>query len=268
MYHGCNLVSKGIALAMKKLLILALLVSFWQAARGSEARYTVVTVDPARDDLRIFLADESGQAFKRFSRLAHWLSGHELQLAFATNAGMYHHDFRPVGLLVQDGKELAPLNLAGGYGNFFLKPNGVFLVSGAGAQVVESGEYPALAKGVRLATQSGPLLLRKGVMHPAFLADASSRHIRNGVGIVDGKALFVISEQPVTLYEFAAYFRDLKCQDALYLDGSISSLYSLALGRNDERARLGPILGVVREAKAKAASGAGQGNGGRTTIAK
>ncbi len=235
---------------MKKLLILALLMSFWQAARGAETRYTVVTVDLAREDLRIFLADDAGQPFKRFFRLANWLAQRDLHLEFAVNAGMYHHDFSPVGLLVQDGKELAPLNRDAGFGNFFLKPNGVFLVTAAGPQVVESGEYPALAKGVRLATQSGPLLLRKGVMHPAFLADATSRHIRNGVGIVDGKAVFVMSEQPVTLYEFAAYFRDqLKCQDALYLDGSISSLYSQALGRNDQRGQLGPILGVVSKQK-------------------
>jgi uncharacterized protein YigE (DUF2233 family) len=70
------------------------------------------------------------------------------------------------------------------------------------------------------------------------------------VGIVDGKAVFVMSEQPVTFHEFAAYFRDqLKCQDALYLDGSISSLYSHSLGRNDQRGQLGPILGVVRKQK-------------------
>lgn len=250
MYHGSNLLSKAIFPAMKKLLILALLMSVWHGARGADARYTVVTVDPAREDLRLFLADQAGQPFKRFPKLAEWLARRDLELVFAVNAGMYHHDFSPVGLLVQDGKEVAPLNLAAGYGNFFLKPNGVFMVTAAGPQVVETREYPALAEGVRLATQSGPLLLRKGVMHPAFLPDATSRHIRNGVGIVDGKAVFVMSEQPVTFYEFAAYFRDqLKCQDALYLDGSISSLYSRVLGRSDERAQLGPILGVVRKLK-------------------
>ncbi len=233
---------------MKRLLICLLLCALLPSVRAAEARYTVVTVDPAREDLRLFLADEAGQAFKSFRRLSAWLAGRERELVFAVNAGMYHHDFTPVGLLVQDGKQIAPLNLADGVGNFFMKPNGVFLVSAAGPQVISAAEYPALGHGVRLATQSGPLLLRRGVIHPAFLADATSRHIRNGVGIVDGKAVFVISEQPVTFHEFAIYFRDtLGCQDALYLDGSISSLYSATLGRHDERARLGPILAVVRK---------------------
>lgn len=233
---------------MKKLLLCLLLLCAGQLAGAAPARYTVVTVDPAREDLRIFLDDDAGEKFHRFSRLDAWLAGRGERLAFGVNAGMYHPDFNPVGLLVQDGKQITPLNLAGGVGNFFMRPNGVFLVGAGGPMVVEASEYPALARGVRLATQSGPLLLRRGVIHPAFLPDASSRYIRNGVGIADGKAVFVISETPVTFHQFASYFRDvLGCKDALYLDGSISSMYSQALGRNDEGARLGPILGVVRQ---------------------
>jgi len=41
-------------------------------------------------------------------------------------------------------------------------------------------------------------------------------------------------------------FRDrLKCPDALYLDGSVSSLFVRSLGRDDERSSLGPIIGVT-----------------------
>ena len=166
---------------------------------------------------------------------------------FAVNAGMYHEDFSPVGLFVRDGREESPLNLADGVGNFFRKPNGVFLVSDAGPRVVEASEYPALAKsGVRLATQSGPLLLRHGVLHPALIPNSDSRKIRNGVGVSGHTAIFVLSETPVNFYDFALYFRDvLHCRDALYLDGTVSALYSKALRRNDFVRELGPILGVV-----------------------
>jgi uncharacterized protein YigE (DUF2233 family) len=113
--------------------------------------------------------------------------------------------------------------------------------------VVESSEFPALRGKVQLATQSGPLLLRNGVMHPAFRANATSRHIRNGVGVVGNKVIFVISNEPVTFYELAAFFRDeLKCRDALYLDGAISRMYSEQLKRHDGGADLGPMLGVLR----------------------
>ncbi|HWW75743.1 MAG TPA: phosphodiester glycosidase family protein, partial [Pyrinomonadaceae bacterium] len=99
----------------------------------------------------------------------------------------------------------------------------------------------------RLATQSGPLLVRHGAIHPAFDAASTSRLLRNGVGVSGDTVLFVISERPVNFYELAAYFRDeLHCTDALYLDGVVSSLYSADLQRDDSKVDLGPIIGVVR----------------------
>ena len=234
----------------RRLLIVAFFVglaagSAW-AAPDQDARFTVTTVDPAHQRLELFLNDDAGRPLHDFSRLAAWLKGRDKRLSFAVNAGMYHADFAPVGLLVQDGKQIAPLNLDDGIGNFFLKPNGVFLVTKNGPKVVEASEYPLLGKGARLATQSGPLLLRNGVIHPAFIPESASRFIRNGVGVAGGKVIFVISNHPVTFHELAVFFRDnLHCKDALYLDGSVSSLYSTALGRNDAAARLGPMLGVV-----------------------
>ncbi|HWT20036.1 MAG TPA: phosphodiester glycosidase family protein [Variovorax sp.] len=217
------------------------------ATAADEARYTVVEIDLRTERLELFLRDDAGAPFKRLDHLEAWLAARNRQLVFAMNAGMYHADFSPVGLLVQEGREVSPLNLSAGAGNFFLKPNGVFLVSDAGPRVVESSEYPALSKeGVRLATQSGPLLLRRGVVHPAFIPDSDSRKIRNGVGVSGPKAIFVISEQPVNFYEFALYFHDvLHCRDALYLDGTVSALHSPALGRSDFTRALGPILGVA-----------------------
>lgn len=236
---------------MRKLLLLLALclagAASLASAAAAEPRYTVVKIDLRKERLELFLRDDAGVEFKRLDRLEAWLAARNRQLVFAMNAGMYHADFSPVGLLVQEGREVAPLNLAAGTGNFFLKPNGVFLVSDAGPRVVESSEYAALPKqGVRLATQSGPLLLRRGVVHPAFIPDSDSRKIRNGVGVSGHTAIFVISEQPVNFYEFALYFRDvLHCRDALYLDGTVSALHSAALGRSDFTRELGPILGVA-----------------------
>lgn len=232
---------------MPRLLLSILLLLLAGGALAATDRYTVVTIDTAKEELQLFLHDEAGKPFHSFKRLDAWLSGQGKRLAFATNAGMYHPDFRPVGLLVIDGKEVAPLNLDAGFGNFFLKPNGVFLIGPAGPKVIESSEYPALAKGVRIATQSGPLMVRDGVIHPAFKPESNSRHFRNGVGVIGSKALFVISDVPVTFHEFAVYMRDtLGCRDALYFDGSISSLYDPSLRRHDAHGVLGPIIGTTR----------------------
>jgi len=61
------------------------------------------------------------------------------------------------------------------------------------------------------------------------------------------EAVFVITASAVTFYEFAGYFLNrLRCAEALYLDGSISSLYAPQLGRADHWFNVGPIIGVVR----------------------
>lgn len=227
------------------LAILLLLVSL--LCQAADPRFTVITVDTEHEELQLFLRDEAGKGYRRFEHLKNSLAARNKQLLFAMNAGMYHADYSPVGLFVQNGEQVYALNLSSNWGNFFLKPNGVFLLSKSGPQVVESSEYPALAKDVLLATQSGPLLLRNGVIHPAFKPDSNSRLKRNGVGVIGSKAIFVISEQPVNFYEMAIFFRDtLHCQDALYLDGSISGIYSVELNRNDVTVDLGPIIGVVR----------------------
>ena len=230
---------------MRKILSILLLCALGRAAHA-EPRFTVVTVDPAREQIALFLGDEAGVPFKGFKKLAAWLATRSQAMTFAMNGGMYHADFSPVGLLVQNGKQLAPLNLADGKGNFFLKPNGVFLLAAAGPMVIAASEYPNLKHPAFLATQSGPLLLRHGKIHPGFNPNSLSRHIRNGVGVLDGKALFVISEEPVTFHEMATFFRDtLKCRDALYLDGAVSALHLPSQGRSDNRGVLGPIIAVL-----------------------
>ena len=163
------------------------------------------------------------------------------------NAGMFQRDYSPVGLFIAGGKELAPLNTNSGYGNFFMKPNGIFVMTDTGPRVVETSEYARLKGRIVLATQSGPLLVHSGKIHPDFKVNSTSRVIRNGVGISDaGKVVFAISEEPVNLHEFSALFRNvLSCPNALYLDGVISSLHAPALKRSDKKTEIGPIIAVV-----------------------
>jgi uncharacterized protein YigE (DUF2233 family) len=231
---------------MKKLLAILALLLLCAAGRADERPFTVVRVDLASQNLELFLKDEQGIPFNQFDRLQSWLATKHRRLLFAMNAGMYHADFSPVGLFVSNGKQESPLNLATGEGNFFLMPNGVFLVSKSGPRVIESSEYATTKESVRLATQSGPLLVRNGVIHPAFNPQSTSRLIRNGVGVSGNRVFFVMSDRPVTFYEFAQFFRDsLGCPDALYLDGVISGMFSTDLNRRDSTRNLGPIIAIV-----------------------
>lgn len=207
---------------------------------------------PRSEPLEIYLQDERGQAFASFDALSQWLAARGQRLRWAMNAGMYHRDMSPVGWLVSGAhgrvETLAPLNNDAGPGNFFLLPNGVFVLSKGGtAAVLPTADAPGWREPVVLATQSGPLLVHRGQLHPALLPASTSRLIRNGVGVTaGGDVRFVISDEPVNFHEFARLFRDgLKCPDALYLDGNISSLYAPQLRRHDKHAAMGPILAVV-----------------------
>jgi uncharacterized protein YigE (DUF2233 family) len=207
---------------------------------------TVCRVNVRKERLQLFLRDDTGQPIKRFERLAALLQTRGQKLVFAMNAGMYHADFSPVGLFVSNGKQLSPLNTGQAEGNFFLKPNGVFVITERGAQVVETSEFPGIRDQVFLATQSGPMLVHHGKLHPAFKLDSDSRLFRNGVcAPTPDEAVFVNSEAPLNFYEFASFFRDtLRCTEALFLDGTINSLHSTELKRSDFRMDLGPIIGV------------------------
>ena len=163
------------------------------------------------------------------------------------NGGMYHEDRSPVGLYVENGQELKRANTASGPGNFHLKPNGVFFVKGNTAGVTETSRYLKQRLRPDFATQSGPMLVINGQIHPKISEEGTSRKIRNGVGMRDRHtAVFAISSRPVTFGAFARLFRDeLGCENALFLDGSVSSLYAPSLNRSDGWLPMGPMIGAL-----------------------
>ncbi|MDX2307417.1 MAG: phosphodiester glycosidase family protein [Hyphomicrobium sp.] len=222
--------------------------------------YTICRFDAATDRIRVFHGNPNGTPYRTFDRLATALRTSGETLVFAMNGGMYQDDRRPVGLLVIDGREIAPLNRSAWIGNFYLKPNGVFFVSDGRAGALETDAFREQRLAPQFATQSGPMLVIDGKLHPRFLVDATSRNIRNGVGVsADGReVVFAISTTPVTFHEFGSLFRDaLKTPNALYLDGSISRLYAPGIGRNDGGEDMGPIVGVVATPAEQPASSKG-----------
>ena len=208
-------------------------------------RYRVCRIDLGQYEVRLVWRGPDGRPLASLWRLPERLDARPVLLAM--NAGMFRPDLSPAGLYIEGGVRLRQLNTADGPGNFHLKPNGVLLLGPDGARILETGDYAQAQPPAEYATQSGPMLVIDGALHPALLADSRSRYQRNGACAPDPQTLLLaITEQPVTLHAFARLFRDaLGCDAALYLDGSVSSLFDPAIGRRDFQRLLGPMIVVL-----------------------
>lgn len=210
-----------------------------------DTSFTVCDADPAKEDIRLFLNNDEGSPLGTFSNLAEAVAPRGL--VWAMNAGMYHSDRSPVGLYVEEGRVGGPLVTREGPGNFGLLPNGVLCLAGGRAEIIESREFKEREPDCRFATQSGPMLVIDGQLHPRFIEGSDSLNIRNGVGVTaSGKFFAAISNQRVNFHQFARFFRDvLQTPNALFMDGRISRLYAPGLNRHDLGFPMGPLLGVV-----------------------
>ncbi|MEP4932819.1 phosphodiester glycosidase family protein [Haloferula sp.] len=197
-----------------------------EAIEHAGAKFRVVRLDPAKVELA--WRGDDGKPYETFDRVQKAYASEGKKVGFLMNAGIFEPGLIPSGLYVEKGKELRPLNLKDGKGNFFLKPNGVFMIDKGGkARVVESKSRLVQTQSAEFAVQSGPLLLMDGKRHPAFRNGSPNLKHRNGVGI-DGKGRIVFAmtdkRQDVVFWDFAGLFLKLGCKDALFLDGDISQM--------------------------------------------
>jgi uncharacterized protein YigE (DUF2233 family) len=212
--------------------------------------FDTCTVDLTSAPLKCYFRDDDGRRLGSLLKLKQYLESKSSNLIFATNAGMYSPNGNSVGLLIAGGKRMSHVDLKSGTGNFYLKPNGVFLVSRGRALITESSKFedPADVGSVAIATQSGPLLVLDGVIHPAFQQNSENRCIRSGVGLISPtKVVFAISDGPVNFYEFGLLFKErFKCSDALYLDGVVSRMFLPALKRYDSDGDFAGLIGIAK----------------------
>ncbi|WP_245892313.1 phosphodiester glycosidase family protein [Novosphingobium guangzhouense] len=225
-----------------------------ESATFDGASFTHCVATPGRHTIHTILGPKGGAPYRSLSQLAVDRPSKSHEVAFAMNGGMFDADGRPIGYYVEEGEKHHSLNTNEGWGNFHLRPNGVFYGDAAGKWHVSATE--AFERSVTdrpdFGTQSGPMLVISGKLHPGINEDGKSLKLRNGVGVdARGIAHFVISDEPVSFGKLARYFRDgLKCDNALFLDGSVSSLWDPEHGRVDGGPPLGPLIVVEKSAKA------------------
>jgi uncharacterized protein YigE (DUF2233 family) len=221
-----------------------------RVAHVGESDYRIVTLDLSHDALDLCWLDAGGLPYGSIDALRRKGEAENRTLLFATNAGIYDREYKPLGLTIADSKTLRPLNTArGGSGNFGIQPNGVFYVDRQGhAGVVATAAWRDRGIDARIATQSGPMLVVDGAINPNFVEDSDSRKWRSGVcARTPDEVVFAVSEVPVTFHAFARVFRDeIGCGNALYLDGTLSQIYTATGGYTGAPAvALKPYAGML-----------------------
>jgi len=238
--------TKNILVSVTILLLATALFAFVKTHGSTDDRFITYTVDPKKQNIKFYWKDDTGKNFKSIQNLQLWLHQHNQKLRFAMNGGMYKADNSPQGLYIEEGKTLSPLDTASGSGNFYLNPNGVFYISKDGVPVICTTPHFVNNGKIQYATQSGPMLVIDGQIHPAFVKGSANLNIRNGVGILPGnKIVFVLSKKEINFYDFANYFKTLGCTNALYLDGLVSRTYLPEQHWTQTDGNFGVIIGIT-----------------------
>jgi uncharacterized protein YigE (DUF2233 family) len=233
-------------------LIIFITIEFISHAQcpASNDSLLIYCIDLKKQNVKFYWKDEANKPFRNTGNLRSWLSKKGQKLVFAMNGGMYKADNSPLGLFVDSGKTIVPLNKASASGNFYLKPNGVFYITKENTAAVSTTEKFKPGSDIKYATQSGPMLVIDGKIHPEFKQGSSNVNIRNGVGVLaNGQVIFAMSKQFINLYDFANFFLRSGCKNALYLDGFVSRTYLPAQNWKQTSGNFGVIIAETSPSK-------------------
>jgi uncharacterized protein YigE (DUF2233 family) len=210
--------------------------------------FATFTVNPNEANIEFFWKDESGEIFRSLENLKKSVEAKGKNLQFAMNGGMYLEDNQPLGLFIQNGKIVTPLNTKENLtGNFYLKPNGVFYLTAEKKAFLSPTQSFKNDGNVQFATQSSPMLLIDGNINSEFKKGSGNLNIRNGVCVLeDNKIVFAISRVEVNFYDFAEHFKNSGCRNALYLDGFVSRMYLPEQNIGQLDGDFGVIIGVTK----------------------
>lgn len=229
--------------------ILVAIVNYY-SARGEKAgkeneRILSYVLDPAIQEVDFYWKDAQGKNYSNFARLKEELEAKGRKLIFAMNGGMFLKDQSPQGLFIEKGRLHRELDdKEEGYGNFYLQPNGVFYLDHNNKAYILPSSSFSYKEEIKYATQSGPMLVVDGKLHPAFREGSENLHIRNGVGLLeDGRLLFAMSNERINFFDFASFFKEKGCKQALYLDGFVSRTYLPEKGVEQMDGAFGVIIG-------------------------
>jgi uncharacterized protein YigE (DUF2233 family) len=220
---------------------------FFKKNVEDENNFVVYEINPKKTALSFFWLDTNAIPFKSIANVKASVEKNGKQLVFAMNGGMYKKDHWPQGLFIDNFLTQSPIDTSLGNGNFYLKPNGVFYLTEENYPIICTSDKFDFTEQVKYATQSGPMLLIDGNLHPAFIKGSTNLNIRNAVGVLpNGHVVFAMSKKEINFYDFAMFFKNKGCKYALYLDGFVSRAYLPEKNWIQTDGDFGVIIGVVK----------------------
>lgn len=230
------------------ILILISVFLFQFKWKNSDDEFVYYIANPKTEKVNFYLQNEKGINFGSIQNLKASLNQNGKELVFAMNGGMYKKDRTPQGLFIENGITKTAIDTANGNGNFYLKPNGIFYLTNKNEpRIVQTASFTN-NRNIKFATQSGPMLLVDGEIHKAFNKTSTNLNIRNGVGILPGgQVIFALSKKEINFYDFATFFREKGCKNALYLDGFVSRAYCPSQNWKQTDGDFGVIIAVTKK---------------------
>lgn len=213
----------------------------------SDENFVSYTVNPKKANVKLYWKNDKGEVLNNFKKMKSFIEEKNEKLLFAMNGGMFHRNYSPVGLYIENSKMIRKLNNSSGKGNFYLKPNGTFYITSENiANICQTSKF-VYNDNIKYATQSGPMLVINNKIHSAFTKGSKHLNIRNGVGILPNNELFfAMSTEKISLYDFAEYFKNKGCKNALFLDGYVSKIYYPAENWKQTNGNFGVMIGVTK----------------------
>ena len=140
-------------------------------------KYLLFIANPEKHEIYMHLQDpDDCKPLNSIGAVLDLYGNNRKNVQLITNAGMYTQSRDPQGLFIENYEEIRKIDLNGRIAktNFYLKPNGVFYISSNGQAKVKTTEafqeiYERGDIFIQFATQSGPMLVIDGAMHPAFM---------------------------------------------------------------------------------------------------
>ena len=138
------------------------------------AKFTVCTFDPRHDNIRLFFTGTDGKPYGSLSALACGAKG-EGRKAYVRDERWHVQQDQSRRPLCRGQPQAARGRHARRCNEFHMKPNGVFWIGDGVAGVTETSRYLANTPPARYATQSGPMLIVDGKIHPKIRPNGTSR---------------------------------------------------------------------------------------------